>query len=75
MIRVNQELLTQKLVEEERTWRNIELERADVELNKVQDGMGIGTVTQWRAYRCELRDWPEHPDFPDSTKRPIAPDA
>ncbi len=24
---------------------------------------------------CSLRDWPESPDFPDSTKRPVAPDA
>ncbi len=59
----------------ERVWRNSELERADVELNKVQDGMGTGTVSSWREYRCALRDWPESPDFPDSTKRPVAPDA
>lgn len=59
----------------ERMWRDSELNRADIELNKVQDGMGTGTVSAWREYRCSLRDWPESPNFPDSTKRPIAPDA
>lgn len=59
----------------ERVWRNTELNRADIELNKTQDGMGVGTVTAWREYRCALRRWPESQDFPDSTKRPVAPDA
>ncbi len=59
----------------ERLWRNAEIQRADIELNKVQDGMGTGTVSAWREYRCSLRNWPESPDFPDSTKRPVAPDA
>lgn len=58
----------------ERVWRNAELERADIELNKVQDGMGTGTVTAWREYRCALRNWPEHESFPDSSFRPVAPD-
>ena len=66
----------QEVVEaKERAWRNTELSRADIELNKVQDGMGGGTVTSWREYRCALRNWPANQDFPDSTKRPIAPDA
>lgn len=59
----------------ERAWRDTELDRADIELNKVQDGMGTGTVSQWREYRCNLRNWPESQDFPDSSKRPVAPDA
>lgn len=54
-------------------WRNQELFRADIELNKVQDGMGVGTVSAWRTYRCQLRNWPEHPDFPCKDKRPVAP--
>ena len=57
----------------ERAWRDAEITRADIELNKVQDGVGVGTVTAWRAYRCELRDWPQAAGFPDSTKRPVAP--
>lgn len=59
----------------ERAWRDGELARADIELNKVQDGMGTGTVSAWREYRCLLRNWPENEFFPDSTKRPAAPDA
>lgn len=58
----------------ERAWRNGELDRADIELNKVQDGMGTGTVSAWREYRCALRNWPEHESFHDSSKRPVAPD-
>ena len=65
---------TEHLIFLEKSWRNSELVRADVELNKVQDGVGVGTVTAWRAYRCELRDWPDHANFPDSASRPLAPD-
>lgn len=57
---------------DERQWRNAELLRADVELNKVQDG-GTGTVTAWREYRNALRDWPESPDFPNVEARPVSP--
>lgn len=59
---------------DERLWRNIELSRADIELNKVQDGVGTGTVTVWRQYRVDLRNWPESPLFPDSKCRPASPD-
>lgn len=61
----------------ERLWRNSELFRADIELNKVQDSdtNSVGSVTDWRLYRKSLRSWPESPDFPDTTKRPAAPDA
>lgn len=65
----------EQLATNERAWRNGELDRADIELNKVQDGMGTGTVSAWREYRCLLRNWPENEFFPDSTKRPVAPDA
>jgi len=54
----------------ERQWRNTELAKADIELNKVQDGRGTGLVSDWRDYRNELRDWPEHEGFPDSAFRP-----
>ncbi len=65
---------TQEQLEvEARVWRNAELARADIELNKVQDGDGVGTVTAWRAYRSALRNWPESLDWPNSIK-PIAPD-
>lgn len=53
--------------------RNAELSRADVQLNKVQDGVkGIGTVDAWRKYRIALRDWPTTEGFP--TVFPTAPD-
>ena len=61
----------------ERLWRDAELARADIELYKVQDSdpKAVGTVAGWREYRKALRAWPEHKDFPDTSKRPVAPDA
>jgi len=56
--------------QEERQWRDQELAKADVELNKVQDGRGTGLVSDWRDYRNELRDWPAHPEFPEMHARP-----
>ena len=67
-------LTDEQLASMERVWRNGELDRADIELNKVQDGMGFGSVSEWREYRKALRDWPEHPDFPNKEFRPKAPD-
>lgn len=61
----------------EKDWRNAELDRADEELNKVQDAdpKAFGTVTQWRQYRKELRAWPEHAEFPNKEFRPKSPDS
>lgn len=61
---------------QERLWRNSELFRADIELNRVQDSdtKTVGNVSEWRAYRKELRGWPEHPNFPDENFRPKSPD-
>lgn len=54
-------------------WRDAELSRADIQLNKVQDGMKIGgTVNDWRKYRVALRVWPDAEDFP--VNAPVAPD-
>lgn len=60
----------------ERSWRDSELIRADIELCKVQDSdpKAVGTVAGWREYRKALRAWPEHESFPDSAQRPVAPD-
>lgn len=60
----------------ERCWRNSELIRADIELAKVQDSdpKNKGSVTEWRAYRKELRSWPEQHGFPNKNNRPVAPD-
>lgn len=57
-----------------RTWRNAELSRADVILNRIQDGeTGLGTQKVWRAYRVALRNWPDTESFPNEA--PVAPDA
>lgn len=57
-----------------RKWRDTELSRADIMLNRVQDGeTGIGTQKAWGAYRVELRGWPDTASFPDTA--PVAPDA
>jgi hypothetical protein len=60
----------------ERSWRDFELTRSDVELYKVQDSdpNAIGTVSDWRNYRKALRAWPEHEHFPDKAYRPIPPE-
>jgi len=59
----------------ERAWRDSELVRADIELNKVQDSdrKAVSTVASWREYRKALRDWPESENFPNSRKRPSSP--
>lgn len=64
-------------VNQERAWRDGELNRADVELYKVQDSdpKAVGTVGMWREYRRELRIWPEHTNFTIKESRPVAPDA
>lgn len=61
----------------ERLWRNKEISRADVELNKVQDSdpKAKGTVAEWREYRKQLRAWPSTKGFPNKQYRPKAPDA
>ena len=56
----------------EREWRNSELFRADIEIYKIQDG-GAGSIASWRAYRKLLRDWPQHPGFPNKIHRPSSP--
>lgn len=62
------------VVVDARLWRNAQLAYADVMLNRVQDGeTGLGTQKAWRAYRVELRNWPETEAFP--TEKPVAPDA
>lgn len=67
----------EQVEEEERVWRNAELFRSDIELNKVQDSdpKASGTVSVWRDYRKSLRAWPESTLFPEKSKRPIAPDS
>ncbi|WYV99022.1 tail fiber assembly [Pseudomonas phage vB_PpuM-Amme-3] len=56
-----------------RTWRNTELARADVIINKIEDFEIEGDSKPWRQYRATLRNWPDTPDFPNT--KPTAPDA
>ena len=70
---VDSQACKDKLGGEERVWRDIELSKADIEINKAEDVAGVFDATDWRDYRQALRDWPEHVDFPDQTKRPISP--
>ena len=49
--------------EEERQWRNSELTKTDIELYKLQDGMGTGSIEALRLYRNALRKWPENANF------------
>lgn len=64
-----------QIVAIERAWRNSELSKSDIELNKVQDSdpKAKGSVSDWRAYRKALRAWPENAYFPDVNHRPISP--
>lgn len=61
----------------EKLWRDYELKRCDIELNKVQDSdpKASGSVSDWRTYRKALRAWPENPNFPNKEFRPPSPDA
>lgn len=56
-----------------RVWRNGELDRADVIINKIEDFEIEGDSKAWRMYRTTLRNWPATEDFP--TVKPVAPDA
>lgn len=66
---------TEDLALAERVWRGGELSRADVQIKKIEDSDSDGSIVDWRKYRVSLRNWPESTDFPDSSKRPVAPDA
>jgi len=69
-----EEDLVEAACKEARTLRDGELTRADIMLNRVQDGeTGIGTQKAWRAYRVALRVWPDTDSFPEVM--PLAPDA
>ncbi len=56
-----------------RNWRNSELFRADIIINKIEDFEIEGDSKLWRQYRVALRNWPSTEDFPAT--KPTAPDA
>jgi hypothetical protein len=51
---------------EARGWRNGELAKADIEINKLDDEGG--NSSDYRAYRIALRGWPATAQFPSGTK-------
>lgn len=56
----------------ERKWRDSELLKADIEINKAADSAGTAEAA-WREYRVALRDWPKAAAFPESSARPKRP--
>lgn len=61
-----------KLAESARGWRDAELLKADIEVNKAADTSNP-TEQSWRQYREALRHWPASEYFPSQASRPIAP--
>lgn len=61
------------LAGDERGWRGNTLAAADVPTLVAQDGnhKALGTYQDWQNYKNALRDWPEHPNFPDPAYRPV----
>lgn len=60
----------------ENAWRESEMPKAQQNVTAIEYGEeGIpGTAQQWQKYWLALRKWAEtNPDFPDSSKRPVAP--
>ena len=49
-----------------RGWRDSELAKADIEINKLGDEGG--NSSDYRAYRIALRKWPATAQFPSGTK-------
>jgi hypothetical protein len=65
-------LSTEQLAAIERNWRDAELAKTD--FTQLPDSPLSGAnKTIYAAYRQQLRDWPDHVDFPESDSRPAAP--
>lgn len=67
----------QELSGVENSWRDTEMPIAKQNVTAIEYGEeGIpGTAQQWQKYWLALRKWTaDNPDFPDSTKRPKAPE-
>lgn len=56
----------------ERAWRDSELTKADIEVNKASDS-AVTAEAAWRKYRVALRNWPQSAGFPEKSGRPAAP--
>ena len=65
-----------RLVAAENAWREEQMPLAQQNVTAIEYGdKGIpGTAWQWQTYWLDLRKWTDtNPDFPDSSKRPVAP--
>jgi hypothetical protein len=66
----------------ERFWRDKALDRTQWLVLRDAEELEMGEGTTLRTeefkellvYRQALRDWPNHPDFPDARSRPFEPD-
>jgi len=63
----------EQLANLERAWRDAELSKADIEVNKAAD-TASATESAWRQYRVALRDWPQTAGFPSPDLRPARPE-
>ena len=57
-------------------WRETEMPKAQPNVTALEYGEEVipGTAQQWQKYWLALRKWTaDNPDFPDSSKRPVAP--
>ena len=60
----------------ENQWRDLQMPKAQQNVTAIEYGEeGVpGTAQQWQKYWLALRKWTDsNPDFPDSSKRPVAP--
>ena len=60
----------------ENAWRESEMPKAQQNVTAIEYGEEDvpGTAQQWQKYWLALRKWTaDNPDFPDSSKRPVAP--
>lgn len=70
-----------EIAAKERAWRDAELQASDGVVARHRDQMEVVSPTtltdiQYAAlqqYRAQLRDWPAQKDFPDQSRRPVAP--
>lgn len=74
--KVTQETLNAKLAPIENAWRESEMPKAQQNVTAIEYGEEDipGTAQQWQKYWLALRKWTaDNPNFPDSSKRPVAP--
>ena len=70
---ITQETLNAKLIPIETSWRDAQMPIAQQNVTAIEYGEP-GDAQAWKSYWLALRKWTaDNPDFPDSSKRPVAP--